>query len=86
MAEKKERTLEETVQVVKHGSKEHDVLLESGYGMTVAEAEKVIKEHTENPLSHPYERRKNAEALLAARKAKPEVISKRPAWKRQHRR
>ena len=88
MAQKKKdsKTLEQTIQVVKYGSPEHDVLLEAGYGMTVAEAELIIKERKENPLSHPYERAQAAMAMLEARKAKPIPIDTDPGWKRQRRR
>lgn len=76
------KTLEQTVQVVKHGSKEHENLLEAGYGMTKEKAETIIKERQADPHTHPYELYEKAQALLGALGTKPVAIDTKPGWKR----
>ena len=50
---------------------EMEALLASGYGMTVAEAEKIIKERDANPAAWPLDEYRKAQAMLAAYHAKP---------------
>ena len=70
---------------IKYGSVDHGTLLTSGYGMTKEEAEKIIAEREKDPQLWPFEMYQKARAFLAALKAKPEVISTRPGWKRKRR-
>jgi len=77
------KSLEDTIQVIPHGSQGHAELLEAGYGMTVEEAKLIIAERKENALSHPYERVQAAQAMLEALAAKkPLPSSNKPGWKR----
>lgn len=68
--------------VVAYGSEDHESLLAGAYGMTRKEAEQIISERDENPLTHPYEVYRDAKAMLAALNAKPVPISKERGWKR----
>lgn len=55
-----------------------------GYdGLTVEEAERIIKERKANPQSHPYEVMKKCEAFLAAYHTAPKAIDTQPGWKRK---
>ena len=67
---------------VKPGTVQMEALLQAGYGMTVKEAETILKERADDPVRWPLEEARKAEALLAAYKAKPQVISTRPRWQR----
>ncbi len=69
---------------IEPGSKAHQALLESGYGMTVEKAKQIIKERKENPLLWPYDLYEKAENMLAALNAKPQVIDQTPGWRRPH--
>ena len=84
MTDEKVQTLEDQVNVIKPNTKAAEAHLSIGYGgMTVKDAELIIKERKADPHSHPYERYKEAEAFLAAYKSKSQVISTRPGWKRK---
>ena len=67
---------------IKPGTKEMAERLSVGYGMTLDEANEIIKERKDNPQSHPYERLRKAQAFLEAYKATPQVVSTTPGWKR----
>lgn len=82
-SQEKIRALEEAQPKVKIGSKEHAALLEAGYGMTVEQAETIIKERQEKPELWPYEEFVKAKAMLAAFSAKnPQPSSDRQGWHR----
>lgn len=76
-----------TAQKLQHFAPESDeleALLGSGYGgMTRKKAETIIEERSKNPAMWPYEQYENAQAFLQALKSKPQVISKKAAWKRE---
>ena len=66
------------------GTPEMEALRGLGYGgMTVAEAEAIIKERTANPMAYPYEVLKRAQAFLAAYHTSPIVIDTEPGWHRR---
>ena len=73
--------LEEMQPKVKPGTQAHADLLATGYGMTVEEAQQMIAEREANPQTWPFDEVKKAKAMLAAFKAKPEVISTRLPWR-----
>jgi len=56
--------------------------LSVGYGMTLEEAQEIIKERKADPAAHPYERYRAAQAFLEAYQARPQVIAQNPGWKR----
>lgn len=76
----------EHIEVMRTGSPEHALLLRSGYRLTAAEAEMMVKQRESNPVSIPWQQYQDAKAMLAALATKPEVVSDRPAWKRSPRR
>lgn len=76
--------LEEAQPQIKPGTKGHANFLAAGYGMTIEEAETIIKERDDNPMRWPLEEYRKAKAMLAAYKAKPQVISTTPAWRQRH--
>lgn len=65
---------------VKPGSPEHIQNVEGGYKMTVDEASHIVKTWATEPQRYPFEVFKKAEAMLAAIKATPVVISTRKPW------
>jgi len=69
--------------MIKPGTKAMDALLQTGYGMSVTDAEKIIKERDANPMAWPLEEYRKAQALLAAFKAKPKPTARRKGWKRE---
>jgi len=75
--------LDETVDKIPFGSKEHAQLISIGYdGMTVEDAKRIIKERDERPELWPWEEYQKARAYLAAVSATPIVVSTRQGWKR----
>ena len=68
---------------IEPGTPEMEAFLGAGYGMSIKDAEQIIRERDENPLVHPYERYVDAKAFLQAYTATPEVISTTPGWKRE---
>ena len=76
--------LEAAQPMIVTGSKEHETLLSTGYGMDKAQAEAIIKERAEKPERWPYEMLVKAKAFLEALKTKTTVISTRPAWRTRH--
>lgn len=75
--------LDETVDRVPFGSKEHEQLIAIGYdGMTVAEAKKIVKERDEKPELWPWEEYKKAQAVIEANASTPIVVATRQGWKR----
>jgi len=68
--------------MVKPGTPEMETLLAAGYGLTVAEAERVIAERDKDPQRWPMEDYKKAKAFLEAYHATPQVISTRRPWRR----
>ncbi len=77
------KSLADTVQVVKPGSKGHEALLSAGYKMDAAKARLIIKERKADPRSWPYAEFEKAEAFLAAFALKnPKPSSDKPGWKR----
>jgi hypothetical protein len=77
--------LEEAQPMVKYGTEAHERLLETGYGMTIAEAKTIIKERDEQPERWPLEEARKAQAMIAAYQAKPTVLSTRQPWRTRHR-
>jgi hypothetical protein len=77
--------LEEAQPRIKPGSKEHEALLSTGYGMDKRQAETIIKERAERPELWPYEMLEKARAFLAALRAKPKPVSTRRPWRTRHR-
>lgn len=75
-------TTAQTPAPVKHGSAAHKRLIESGYGMSMAKADAIVKERKADPRSWPFEKFEQAEAMLEAAKAKPRPVSPKPGWKR----
>lgn len=75
------KALERAQPKIKPGSPEHAVLLASGYGMSIEEAEKIIKERDEDPVRWPLTEYRKAQAMVAAYKTKPTVISTRQPWR-----
>jgi len=67
-------------QQIKPGTAAMAAYLEAGYGMTLQEAETIVKERPDNPTLWPYEQYAKAQAMLAAYKAKPQVISTKQPW------
>ena len=67
---------------IKSGSPEMETLLQAGYPFSIDEAKRLVEDRKTNPGAVPYEKATAASAMLEAFKAKPQVISKRPAWKR----
>lgn len=67
---------------IKPGSPQHELMVQVGYNMTKEKAETIIKERKANPQSWPYEMQEKAEAFLAQLEAQPQVVSKKPGWKR----
>ena len=82
----KVKKLADTVKPVRRGTPEMESLLSVGYGgMTVEDAERIIREREANPLTHDIKDYKDAKAFLAAYNAKGEDLmptSKKPGWKR----
>ncbi len=58
--------LEQAQPKVLPGTPEMEALLAAGYGMSVEEAKKIIKERDANPVAWPLEEYRKAQALLAA--------------------
>ena len=81
-SQEKIRALEAAQPAVKPKTPEMEALLQAGYGMSIATAKKIVKERDDNPQTWPLERYEQAQAMLAAYEAKPEVISKRAGWRR----
>jgi len=73
--------LEAVQPVIKPGSAEHEAMLQAGYGMTIEEAKKIIKERDENPQTWPLEEYRKAQAMIEAFGAKPEVLSTKEPWR-----
>jgi hypothetical protein len=69
---------------IKPGTPEMEAFLQAGYPFSIEEAERIVKERSTSPATIPYERYTAAQAMLAAYKAKPQVISKRQPWVRQN--
>lgn len=82
------KALEDAQPKTKQGSKEHEALLATGYGMDKAEAVAIVKDvDTKGGDSKfPWPQYKKAQAFLAALKAKPQVISTRRPWRIRHHR
>jgi hypothetical protein len=60
-----------------------EALLQAGYGMTVQEAQAIIKERDADPVRWPLEEYRKAQALLAAYNAKDlRPSSTRAGWRR----
>jgi hypothetical protein len=62
-----------------------EALLQSGYGISVKEAEAIIKERDADPVRWPLEEYRKAQAMLQAYHAKPEQrrpSSTRAGWRR----
>lgn len=76
--------LTQTGQLIKPGSKEHQILLESGYGMTVDEAKQIIELRQSDPATYSIDDVRKARAMLEAFKATPKIISKKPGWVRDN--
>ena len=66
---------------VQPGTPEMEALLQAGYGMTIEEARKIIKERDEDPVRWPLEEYRKAQAMLAAYTAGPK--ERRPSSTRQ---
>lgn len=65
------------------GSKGHEALLTSGYGITKEEAQQIIDEHTKDPRQWPFAETQKARAYLAALNAKKLTPSdSTPHWVR----
>lgn len=75
------KALEEAQPKIAPGTPAHAALLASGYGMTVEEAKKIIKERDEDPIRWPLGEYRKAQAMLAAYAAKPQVVSTQPPWR-----
>lgn len=73
--------LEAVQPMVKPGTVQMDALLQSGYGISVADAKKIIKERDEDATRWPLEEYRKAEAVLAAYTAKPEPSSPKLPWR-----
>jgi hypothetical protein len=76
--------LEQAQPKVLPGTPEMEALLQAGYGMSVAEAQKIIKERDENPVAWPLEEYRKAQAMLAAYNATPkqrQPSSTRKPWR-----
>jgi len=58
--------------------------LEAAYGMTLEEANTIIKERPAHPVLWPYAAFRKAQAMLAAYTATPEAISTTPHYQRMH--
>jgi len=65
---------------IKPKTPEMAAFLEVGYHMSLQQARAIIKERPENPALWPYEKFEQAQAMLAAYEAKPQVISTRQPW------
>ena len=77
------KALEDAQPKVKPKSVELEALLQTGYDLTVKEAESIIKERAANPQAYPLEEARKAQAMLAAYNAtnlKPS--STRQGWRR----
>jgi len=68
---------------IKPGSEKHVMLLETGYGITLADAAQIVSEWEKDHKAWPLEEVKKARALLEAAKATPKVIDTEPGWKRE---
>lgn len=73
--------LETAQRVVKPGTPEMESLLAAGYGMTLEEAQQIVKERDANPQMYPFDVYQKAKAFIAAYGAKPQVISDKPPWR-----
>jgi len=73
--------------VIKPGTPEAEAFLGVGYGgMTVEQANEIVKGRKENPSLYSYEKYELAKAFLAAYNAKdPKPNSTDPGWKRDRR-
>ena len=77
------KALEEAQPKVKPKSVELEALLQTGYDLTVKEAESIIKERAANPQAYPLEEARKAQAMLAAYNAtNPKPSSTRQGWRR----
>ena len=77
------KALEDAQPHVKPKTVEMEALLQAGYGLTVKEAETIIKERDADPVHWPLEEYRKAQALLAAYNAKtPTPSSNRAGWHR----
>lgn len=79
-------TKQTAVKPIKAKTVERAALLQAGYpDMSVAKAQAIIKERSDNPQSWPYEQLERAQAFLAAYEAEPVVVATNPGWKRDMR-
>jgi hypothetical protein len=69
--------------MIAFGSEAHLRLIEAAYGMTKEKAETIVKERPANPHLWPYDLFEKAQNMLAAIKARPEVIDTEPGWHRE---
>jgi hypothetical protein len=77
------KALEDAQPHVKPKTKQAEALLQSGYGMTVAKAETIIKERKTDPALWPLERAEAAQAMLDAYNATTlQPSSPRAGWHR----
>lgn len=82
-SEDKIRALEDAQPHIKPKTPQMEALLQAGYGLTVKEAEAIIKERDANPVTWPLEEYRKAQAFLAAYNTKtPEPSSTRMGWHR----
>lgn len=67
---------------IEFGSRQHIQLIEASYGLTVQEANTIVKEWRDDHRSWPLTEVRKAQAMLEIIKAKPVVIDQTPGWKR----
>ena len=60
-------------------------MVEQGYGMSIEDAKRIIKDWETNPQSWPYEQVQKARGAIAAYETDPVPISTDPGWKREKR-
>ena len=83
MVVKSVKKLADLVTPVEPETDEMEALLGVGYdGMTVEQAELILRERDQDPHLHPYEEFQKATAFLAAYHAKAEVVSTKAPWQR----
>lgn len=81
------KALEQAQPMIEPGSKAHEALLATGYGMDKKKADFIIKDVDAKggESRFPYDLYENAQAFLEAFGAKPVVISTRPPWRTRQR-
>jgi len=81
----KDKGLVDGVKPVLRNTPEMAALVEGGYGMSIEEARRIIKDWEGNPQTWPLDVVQKARGCIAAYETDPVPTNPKPGWKRQKR-